>query len=84
MVKVTLKSWAADVINEMYGMCDVLGIDGYDTLNIMHDRISNPELTYGKRLLKLIEQRGYINTHMMLSMSNKKDKQGFCCISEYK
>ena len=75
--KVTLKSWAADVINDMYGMCEVLGIDGYDTLNIMHDRISNPELTYGKRLLKLIEQRGYINTHMMLSMSNKKTSKDF-------
>lgn len=75
--EVTLKSWAADIINEMYGMCEVLGIDETQTLNLMHDRISNPELTYGKRLLKLIEERGYINTHTMLSMNNKKTSKDF-------
>ena len=75
--EVTLKEWASDIINEMYGMCEVLGIDGFDTLKLMHDRVSNPELTYGQRLLKLISQRGYINTHMMLSMNNKKTSKDF-------
>ncbi|WP_407377612.1 glutamate--cysteine ligase [Methanobrevibacter sp.] len=70
--EVTLQSWAAEIINEMYGMCDVLGINEYLTLKIMHDRIVDPELTYGKRLLQLIKERGYINTHTMLSMNNKK------------
>lgn len=75
--EVTLKQWASDVINEMYGMCEVLGIDGFDTLKLMHDRIADSELTYGQRLLKLISERGYINTHMMLSMSNKKTSKDF-------
>lgn len=70
--EVTIKSWAADIINEMYGMCDVLGIDEYNTLNIMHDRIANPELTYGQRLLKLIEEYGYIDTNIILAENNKK------------
>ena len=69
--EVTLKSWASDIINEMYGMCEVLGIDEDHTLKLMLGRISNPDLTYGKRMLKLIERDGYINTHMTLSKNNK-------------
>ncbi len=75
--EVTLKQWASEIINEMYGMCEVLGIGDENTLKLMHDRVSNPDLTYGKRLIKLISQRGYINTHMMLSMSNKKTSKDF-------
>ena len=75
--EITLKKWASEIINEMYGMCEVLGIEEYHTLKLMHDRVSNPDLTYGKRLLKLISERGYINTHMMLSMSNKKTSKDF-------
>lgn len=75
--EIPLKKWASEIINEMYGMCEVLGIDEFATLKIMHDRISNPDLTYGKRLLKLISQRGYINTHMILSMNNKKTSKDF-------
>ena len=70
--EVTLKSWAAEIINEMYGMCEVLGIDEGRTLNLMLNRISNPDLTYGKRLLRLIEEQGYINTHIILSKNNKQ------------
>lgn len=70
--EVTLKSWAADIINEMYGMCEVLGINEDATLKLMLDRIANPDLTYGKRLLKLIRDDGYINTHMILSKNNKR------------
>ena len=69
---ISLKSWASEIINEMFGMCEVLGIDEYVTLNLMLKRIIDPDLTYGKRLLKLIEQDGYINTHMVLSKNNKQ------------
>lgn len=75
--EITLQCWAAEIINEMYGMCDALGIDEYTTLKLMHDRILDSELTYGKRLLELIRERGYINTHTMLSMNNKKTSKDF-------
>ena len=68
----TLKEWASEIINEMYGMCEVLGFEGFDTLKLMHDRVSNSDLTYGKRLLELIRNEGYINAHMNLSINNKK------------
>ena len=70
--KVTIESWANEIINEMYIMCDVLGIDDDHTLNLMLNRILNPDLTYGKRLLKLIRENGYINTHIALSKNNKQ------------
>ena len=70
--EITLKTWAAEIINEMYGMCEVLGFDEFNTLKLMHDRVSNPDLTYGKRLLKLIKENGYINTHVTLSKNNKR------------
>ena len=70
--EVTLKDWAHEIINEMYVMCDKLKIDGFDTLNLMMNRVLNPDFTYGKMLLSLIEQHGYINTHIMLSKNNKQ------------
>ena len=75
--EIALKQWAYDIINEMYGMCEVLGIDEFNTLSLMHDRVKDQNLTYGKRLIHLIEERGYINTHMMLSMNNKKTSKDF-------
>jgi len=69
--EITLNEWAYDIINEMYGMCEVLGFDEFDTLKLMHDRVLNPDLTYGKRLLKLIRDEGYINAHMNLAINNK-------------
>lgn len=69
--EVTLKSWASDIINEMFGMCEVLGINEGQTLNLMLNRIANPDFTYGKRLLELIKKDGYINTHVKLSKNNK-------------
>ena len=70
--EVKLKSWASDIINEMHGMCEVLGIDEDRTLSLMLNRISNPDFTYGKALLKLIKEYGYINTHVELSKNNKQ------------
>ena len=69
--EVTLKSWAAEIINEIYGMSEVLRIDESQTLNLMLRRIANSEFTYGKRLLMLIKENGYINTHITLSKNNK-------------
>lgn len=70
--EVTLKSWASEIINEMYGMCEVMGVDEFNILNLMLKRISNPDSTYGKKLLDLIKENGFINTHVELSKKNKK------------
>lgn len=70
--KVKFKDWACDIIEEMYEMCEELNFDKADlTLNLMYNRILNKNLTYGQRLLKLIGENGYINTHIQLSKNNK-------------
>jgi len=56
----------------MFGMCEVLGIEEGQTLKLMLDRVANPDLTYGKRLVELIKKDGYINTHVKLSRNNKQ------------
>ncbi|WP_461462594.1 glutamate--cysteine ligase [Methanobrevibacter sp.] len=71
--KVKLKDWACEIIEEMYAMCEELNINKADlTLNLMYDRILKEDLTYGQRLLKLIRENGYINTHIQLSKNNKQ------------
>ncbi len=70
--EITLKKWASEIINEITVMCDALKINEKNILQTMLDRVMNPDLTYGQRLLKLIEKHGYINTHTMLSKNNKE------------
>ena len=70
--EVSIGQWASEIVDEMYEMCDALDINEFDTLNLMHERISNPDSTYGKKLLRLIRKRGYINAHMELSKNNKQ------------
>lgn len=69
--EVTLKEWALELIDEMSEMIEKLGIEDYQSLNIFLKRIENQDLTYGKRLIKLIKRDGYINAHTKLSINNK-------------
>ena len=61
----------------MYIMCEELGIKKEKTLDLMYNRIKNPSLTYGQRLIKLVEKNGFINTHVELSKNNKKASKTF-------
>ena len=70
--EVSIGQWASEIVDDMYEMCDALGINEFDTLNMMYERISNPDSTYGKKLLRLIRKRVYINAHMELSKNNKQ------------
>lgn len=70
--EITLKDWALEIINDMYTMVDELGINYHDTLDLMKNRVENPELTYARQLYKLIEKEGYINTIIELSVKNKR------------
>ncbi len=75
--EIILKDWALELINEMYIMCEELGIKKEKTLDLMYNRIKNPSLTYGQRLIKLVEKNGFINTHVELSKNNKKASKTF-------
>lgn len=69
--KVSLEHWGLSILDEMDVMCKTLGIGSQTILNSMRRRIVNPNLTYGKRLTKLVEEEGYIESQIKLSRNNK-------------
>lgn len=70
--KITLKEWAFELIDEMDYVLNQLNINEHSLLNQMKARIENPHLTYGRKLLKMIEKEGYIKSQMKLFKTNKK------------
>lgn len=73
--EITLKEWALELIDEMDYVLNQLNINEHSLLNQMKARIENPHLTYGKKLLKMIEKEGYINSQMKLFKNNKKSSK---------
>ena len=69
--EITLKEWGLELINEMHHMVDELGIYYHNMLDLMKLRLEKPNVTYAKRLSKLIEKQGYVNTIVDLSLKNK-------------
>ena len=52
-------------------MCRTLGIGSRSLIDSMRQRIVDPSLTYGKGLIRLIKEEGYINSQIKLSQVNK-------------
>ena len=73
--KVTLKDWGLLIIDEMESTLNELGIEENELLDLMRQRIIDSTLTYGKRLMNLIEEKGYINSQIALSKYNKLESQ---------
>ena len=69
--EINLEKWALSILDEMVGVIKDLNIGNPLILDIMRMKIVNPSLTYGKRLIKLIEKEGYIESQINLSKSNK-------------
>ena len=69
--EISLEHWGLSILDEMDVMCKTLGIGSQTILNSMRRRIVNPNLTYGKRLIKLVEAEGYIESQIKLSRNNK-------------
>lgn len=69
--EISLEHWGLSILDEMDVMCKTLGIGNQSILNSMRRRIVDPNLTYGKRLVKLIKEEGYIESQLELSKNNK-------------
>lgn len=69
--EITLEQWGLSILDDIGVMCKTLGIGNPTILDTMRQRIVNPSLTYGKSLINLIKEEGYINTHLKLSQVNK-------------
>ena len=58
--EIGLEHWALSILDEMDVMYKTLGIGNHSILSSMRRRIVDPNLTYGKRLAKLVKEEGYI------------------------
>lgn len=69
--KISLEEWGLSILDEIDDMCRTLGIGSRSLIDSMRQRIVDPSLTYGKGLIRLIEEEGYINSQIKLSQVNK-------------
>ncbi|MBR5504546.1 MAG: glutamate--cysteine ligase [Methanobrevibacter sp.] len=69
--KISLEHWGLEILDEMEVMCKTLEIGDSSILDLMRRRIVDPNLTYGKRLTKLVKEEGYIESQIKLSRNNK-------------
>ena len=69
--EIGLEHWALSILDEMDVMYKTLGIGNHSILSSMRRRIVDSNLTYGKRLAKLVKEEGYIESQIKLSRNNK-------------
>ena len=69
--EISLEKWGLSILDEMDMMCRTLNIGSQFIIDSMRQRIVDPSLTYGKGLVRLIKEEGYINSQLKLSQINK-------------
>ena len=69
--EISLEEWGLRILDEIDDMCRTLGIGSRSLIDSMRQRIADPSLTYGKGLIRLIKEEGYINSQIKLSKINK-------------
>ena len=69
--EISLEEWGLKILDEMDEMCRTLDIGSQSLIDSMRQRVADPSLTYGKGLIKLVKEEGYINSQLKLSQINK-------------
>ena len=69
--EISLEEWGLKILDEMDEMCRTLDIGSQSLIDSMRQRVVDPSLTYGKGLIKLVKEEGYINSQVKLSQINK-------------
>ena len=69
--EIPLKDWALSILDEMELMAKTLGLENQSVIELMRIKIINPALTYGGRMVRLIEKDGFIESQLRLSRNNK-------------
>ena len=69
--KVSFKKYALDLMDEIYNMCEELNIET-SIVDVMYDKIINPNLTYAKLLNDSFKKEGFIEFNMKLTKINKE------------
>ncbi len=69
--EISLEEWGLKILDEMDEMFRTLNIGSQSLIDSMRQRVVDPSLTYGKELIKLVKEEGYINSQLKLSQINK-------------
>ncbi len=70
--KVKIIDWANEIINEIEELNNHLELEKEELIKIMRERINNPEKSYAKQLIKIIENKGFINSQVSIAKHNKE------------
>lgn len=70
---VSMKTWALAILTEMEGMNRELSLDFAPTLAEMKGRVTDPARTYGARMARLIEEKGFLKGQVPLAEYYKQD-----------
>lgn len=73
--EISLNKWANEVIEEIIELNNYLKLGFDEVLDVMKERINDSDKTYSKKLLKMVEDRGFINSQTELSKKYKKNSQ---------
>ena len=69
--EIPLKEWALSILDEMEMMAKTLGLENQSVIELMRIKLITADLTYGGRLVRLIEKDGFIESQLRLSRNNK-------------
>ena len=72
--KVPFKTYALDLIKEIYEMCEELGLET-SVVDLMKAKIKDPSITYAKLLNGVIKEGGFIDFNLELAKENKRISQ---------
>lgn len=70
--KITMKKWALEILDEISHLNNVLNLNKEEIINKIRERILNSKNNYGKQLIKIIENKGFINSNLSIAINNKE------------
>ena len=70
--KVNISEWANEIINEISQLNEHLELGKETVIKNMIERINNPEKSYAKQLIKIINNKGFIKSQTSIAKHNKK------------
>lgn len=70
--EVTLLSWAKETIDEIIHLNEELNLGFGEVLDVITERINNPDKTYSKRLLEIVKKEGFINSQKRIANDIKQ------------
>ena len=56
-------------------MNNYLNLGKSEIINKINDRISNPQKNYGKELIKIVENKGFIDSNLSIAINNKETSE---------